>query len=145
MPQNIFSKPIDAALKALDENQPTSGFDQTTDRLRSICDQIEEALSKSAQRGIVTPKAVVVSLQPGFLANMGQQLNVVVEIPRRQYKDTLFRAYVPPQGLPVQMDFYGEEAQTAGSFEEMEQAIAAFLGNPEVKNRLAIYRSLATK
>ena len=116
-----------------------AGDERVKARLSKICDEIQDRLGKDAKR------AIIVSLQPGFQANMGQQLNVVVEIPDRRYQDTLFRAYVPLGGLPVHLDFYGEEPTKAETLEETEEAILGFLGKPEVKSRLNDYRSLVRK
>jgi len=139
MAKETFEKRIDKILSSLDANTIGTGYEQSKSRLRGICDKIEAGLCKDAK------KAIVVSLQPGFQANMGQQLNIVVEIPERHYQDTLFRAYVPLTGQPVQLDFYGEEPTKAETLEEMEDAILEFLNKPEIKSRLNDYRGLAKK
>lgn len=117
-----------------------TGYEKVVSTLRRICGSIEESLSARPA------KAMVVSLLPGFQADVGQQFNVVVEIPERRYQDTLFRAYVPvPDGLPAQLDFYGEEPTPAETEEELEDAIVEFLSRPEVKARLNVYRGLTAK
>lgn len=134
-----FEKRIDRILTSLDTGESGTAYEETKSKLRKICDRIEAGLRGGAK------KALVVSLQPGFQATMGQQLNVVVEIPERHFQDTLFRAYVPLAGQPIQLDFYGEEPTETQTLEEMEDAIIEFLNRPEIKGRLNDYRSLARK
>ena len=126
-----FEKRID---KILESFEVTGQYEQAKLVLEGVCDSIQKALARNT-RG----QAVTVSLEPGWMVNLGQQLNVVVALPARNFRDTLFRAYIPVKGYPVQLDFFGEEPVTANSSEEMENYVARFLERPEVKLRLREY------
>jgi len=83
-----------------------------------------------------------VSVEPGFQSLLGQQLNVVLQIPKQGIRDTLFRTYVPPTGVPVNLDFYGEEPVASGNVQEIQDRTLEFLGQPEVRDRIKMYRQL---
>lgn len=129
-----FEKRLD---KLLGLEEAVTEFDKTVEAIRTICQQIQDRLSDQARLGLV------VSLQPGFRAQMGQQLNIVIEIPQRHYQDTLFRAYVPPNGVPVHLDFYGEQAQVCQTIPDMQEGILDFLSDLAVQSRMKAYRDLA--
>ncbi len=85
---------------------------------------------------------ISVDVEPGFQSQMGQQLNVVVQIPNRGVRDTLFRAYVPAAGAPVNLDFYGEEPVPSGTPQEIQENVLNFLTQPEIVSRMNMYREL---
>ena len=99
-------------------------------------------------RGRRTPLAVSdvdpikIEIKPGFQATIGQQQTVVVRIPEKSYRDTLFRAYIPIDGMPVTLDLYGEEPEVCQNDAELETRILDFLG--KIKDRMASYREYAT-
>jgi len=74
MAKSTFEKRLDEVLETVLVQKALTPYDQTKDRLRLVCDRIERILGG-------TSKKVLVSLQPGFKANLGQQVNVVVEVP----------------------------------------------------------------
>ena len=88
-------------------------------------------------------KAVTVTVEPGYLVNAGQQLNVTVRIPSQHVADTLFRAYLALDGT-VSFDFYGEDLVVCATPEETEKAVLDFVARPEVQLRLRTCRDLAT-
>lgn len=139
MAKASFESRIDEILNALGTGKSGTGYEKTKSKLREICDKLETAISKGAK------KAVVVTMQPGFRANMGQQLNIVVRIPEQRYQDTLFRAYIPLEGFPVYLDFYAEQPVRAETLEEMDEAVLGFLSQEDIQNRLSDYRDLAMK
>ena len=138
MAKSVFEKRLDKVLGTVFEQKPQTPYEQAKEKLRLVCDRIEELLAG-------TSKKVLLSLQPGYKANIGQQINVVVEVPQRQYRDTLFRAYIPDIGQPISLDFYGEQPVSAGTPSEMEEAILAFLTEEQTQERLKAYRDLALK
>jgi hypothetical protein len=136
MSKETFEKRIEKILESMKDDLGQLPRDNIKRRLRELCAIMQVELAKDN-------RDIVVSLQPGFEANMGQQINVVVEIPHRKYRDTLFRVYIPVDGYPIQLDFYGEEPQSADTLEDMENAIASFLDKAEMKSRMVDYRYLA--
>lgn len=134
----MAKEPIETRVgRAVSASKPGAEYEEAVRSLGSICKSLARSLNPRPESG-----RAGVFLLPGFQATMGQQLNVVVEIPRVNFRDTLFRAYVPLAGFPVQLDFYGEEPVRAETVEAMEDAIVDFLGKPEVSARLNTYRSL---
>jgi len=86
--------------------------------------------------------AVMVQVEPGFPAKIGQQFNVVVRIPAKDVGDTLFRAYVDTTGK-VSLDFFGEEAVVCRDENELQTKVLEFLSKPEVAARMNVYKQLA--
>lgn len=82
------------------------------------------------------------TVEPGYLVNSGQQLNVVIRIPSQHVADTLFRAYLTLDGT-VSFDFYGEDLVVCSTPQEAEHAVLAFLARPEMQLRLRTYKDLA--
>jgi len=126
-----FDERIDKILSSFED---VAQYEQAKRVLEEVCDSIQKALQRQAP-----DRRITVGLDPGWLVNLGQQLNVVVDLPERNFRDTLFRVYIPVKGYPVQLDFFGEEPLTANSSSEMENHIAHFLARPEVKLRLREY------
>tara|TARA_R110002072_G_scaffold302615_1_gene486829 strand:- start:108625 stop:109056 length:432 start_codon:yes stop_codon:yes gene_type:complete len=83
-----------------------------------------------------------VDVEPGFPSRLGQQLNVVLRIPGHKVQDTLFRAYVPPTGVPISLDFYGEQPVSSGNPQELQDRVLEFLAEPEVTSRINMYKEL---
>ncbi len=83
-----------------------------------------------------------VDVEPGFPSRLGQQLNVVLRIPGHKVQDTLFRAYVPPTGAPISLDFYGEQPVSSGNPQELQNEVLKFLAEPEVTSRINMYKEL---
>ena len=138
MAKSAFEKQLDAVLGVVFESKAQTPYEESRGRLRLVCDRIEKHLSGGG-------KKVVVTLQPGFKANVGHQINVVVEVPQRQYRDTLFRAYIPDRGLPIALDFYGEQPVPVATHADMERTILNFLAQDETRMRLQAYMDLAAK
>ena len=72
---------------------------------------------------------------------MGQQLRVNIRIPSKDFRDTLFRAYIPLDGLPILLDLYGEEPERCSDFQELQHKVLEFL--LRLKDRMASYRDYA--
>lgn len=104
--------------------------------------QLEEAAQSIAEwiRQADGTNDLDVRVEPGFHSNLGQQLNIVLRIPDLLVRDTLFRAYVPPAGQ-VNLDFFGEQPVPSG-IPDLQGHILEFLGRPEVKSRMNLYRQL---
>jgi hypothetical protein len=130
----------DRISKIMRSTEPSEGYEQVKNVLQRMCDSIAKEL-----RAIAGTQVYVI-LEPGWLANAGQQLRVVVGIPSVNYQDTLFKVYIPPPlGFPVQLDFYGDEPTVAPDAATLEREIVSFLARPEVKLRLQAYSEMARK
>jgi hypothetical protein len=70
---------------------------------------------------------IAIEIEPGFQSTMGRQLNVVLKIERKHFRTTLFRAYVPDDGFPIQLDLFGEDAVVCGDKRELEEELLKFL------------------
>ena len=75
-------------------------------------------------------------IEPGFETELGRQLNVVVRIDSIQFRDVLFRAYVPSSGFPVSLDLFGENVRTCQDEKELRAAILEFIGRKDVSLRI---------
>lgn len=102
-------------------------YDQVLRKLRSLAAAIEASLS---------PSRIEVRVEQGYRVNLGQQYNVVVRIPRSDYRTVLFRAYVPVDGFPVSLDLLEDAHPRCADLDELEAEILRFLGHPDVKQRL---------
>ena len=110
--------------------------DKVRDKLLKICNELEKKL--------FSPGKGMVRLEPGFTTNKGLEQKVVIEVPDRKYRDVLFRAFVPVDGYPSEIDFYGEEPVRCGTEEEIDIALIDFIGLTEVQYRLKQYKSVAS-
>jgi hypothetical protein len=59
----------------------------------------------------------------------------------KQFRDTLFRAYIPVGGLPIYLDLGGEEPVKCESIEQLQNCVLDFL--KMIKDRMASYRDYA--
>jgi len=133
MPTDNFDRQLDQAIDfSATANDP---FGQSYDQLKQIAGSIERKLNKGLPG---TP--VKIEIEPGFQANMGQQLRVIVRIPDKQFRDTLFRAYIDDDGV-IHLDLYGEEPVRCNSQQELQDEIIRFLQG--IKERMASYRDYA--
>jgi hypothetical protein len=128
---------FDNRLKQALDFSVSDPYTESYEWLKEIAASIQGQLNS----GLRNP-GIVVELEPGFQAIMGQQVRVIVRIPMKQYRDTLFRAYIPADGLPIQLDLYGEEPEPCRSREELEQKVIDFLRR--IKDRMVSYRDYAT-
>ncbi len=115
---SIRDEPYDAAKKALDQTVASIG----------------EALERPT---------LMVTVEPGHLVNMGQQFNILTEIPTRQFRDVLFRAYIPTDGWPVSLDLFDDDFVLCSDEAALEGAIVDFVRRPEIRQRLLTLKELA--
>jgi hypothetical protein len=106
---------------------PLPQFNEVVDALKAVSAGIAAS---------VPVKGATVTVEPGYRVNFGQQYNIVLQIPSRKFRDVLFRAYVPPQGYPVRLDFFGEDLVTCSSLDELSAAVRTFV-REQVGTRLA--------
>ena len=134
MSTDSFDRQLDLALNfSTIANDP---FGQSYEALKEIAGSIERKLNDGL------PDATIkVEIEPGFQAEIGQQLRINIRIPGKQFRDTLFRAYIPAGGMPVLLDLYGEEPEKCSDLGELEQKILEFL--LRLKDRMASYRDYA--
>lgn len=132
MPEDDFAARLAAAVPTGDAG--TAGYAEVLGRLRSAAEVITRELGAGD---------LLLRIEPGFQANIGQQLSMVTVIPSRNYRDVLFRAYVPVEGYPVQLDLFGEELVPCGSLKELDEQVLKFVQRPEVQARLAMLADIA--
>jgi hypothetical protein len=124
MPSADFKERIKSALT---KRTPEPAFREAVQSLREAAAAIQDA-------GIVSDAEVRV--EPGHLVNLGQQFNMVLTIPSRNFRDVLFRAYVPMDGYPVNLDFFGETPVPCPDQARLESEIVRFLSDRNVNARL---------
>lgn len=84
-----------------------------------------------------------VSLETGFLVNMGQQYRFIVSVGSAGYKDTFFRLYVPPDGFPTTLQLFEGETRVCHSIDDLRREIMDFLNRDAIKQRLRALMSMA--
>lgn len=84
----------------------------------------------------------IARLEAGHSVNYGLQHNVVVR-PKGggEFRDILFRAYIPASGFPVYLDLLAEELEVCNTVEMLQARISSLFGDPLFSGRLAQYRS----
>jgi hypothetical protein len=107
--------------------------------VKRVAKSIEDWLAQPAGM-----KKLQVQIEPGFQGSLGQQLNVVLDIPDRHVRDTLFRVYLQPSG-EINLDLYGEEPVACADESDMQEKILQFLGDTENKSRLNMYKDMLTQ
>jgi hypothetical protein len=112
--------------------------------VKRVAKSIEDWLAAPTTVKPTAMKTLQVQIEPGFQGSLGQQLNVVLDIPDRHVRDTLFRVYLQPSG-EINLDLYGEETVPCTDEGEMQEKILEFLGEPENKSRLNMYKDLLTQ
>jgi len=131
--------PFDSRLKQALDFSSSDPYQESYEWLKEIARSIQDQLNSN----LSTPPPITVEIEPGFQANMGQQLRVIIRIEKKQFRDTLFRAYIPNNGLPIHLDLYGEEPDVCNSRDELEEKVLAFLSG--IKDRMVSYRDYARK
>ncbi len=91
--------------------------------------------------GVATGQGVKVSLERGWATNLGDGYRVTAEQVGGAVTTTLFRAYVPPAGFPVSLDFAEEDPVSAPDQESLVDLTAGFLQRPSVVATLRTMRS----
>jgi hypothetical protein len=115
----------------------TDPYGQTLSEIKGVAKAIEAKLNDG-----LAGDPIRIEIEPGFRGSLGQQLNIVLRIPAKQYRDTLFRAYVPDQGAPIHLDLYGERPEPCQTLQELEDKVLAFLNR--LRDRMTTYRDYAT-
>jgi hypothetical protein len=64
---------------------------------------------------------------------------------RNQYRDTLFRAYLPASGTPVTLDFTGDVPERADTPDQLEEGVIAFLSLEPIRAMIRTLRQMASK
>ena len=131
------SEDLERKLSDILELQPEDErYTEATDVLERFAEALEAQL---------VPGEIRVMVEPGYQVQMGQQLNVVVAIEARNFRDVLFRAYVPMTGFPVSLDLYGEDAVRCDDETQLADEILQFMGQPEIKSRLGMLKRMASE
>lgn len=126
MSTDSFKRQIRNVLTAA---QPNAAFEEAAEAIRKAAEAIEES-------GVV--QGAQVRVEPGHLLKLGQQLNVVITVHRLGFREVLFRAYVPENGFPVSLDFFGEQPVPCRDRQELEAAIVRLLQDRNVTTRLTM-------
>jgi len=133
MAKQPFQEIIKGALDA-DPTDDERKYDANYESLKQLAASIQQWFGK---------QPVSVLVEPGYQIDVGQQFNVVLQIPEKAIRDTLFRAYLAPDGT-VRFDFYGEDYVTCSNADEMGKRVQEFLSQPEVRSRMRVYKDLAS-
>ena len=130
MPPETFAEQIRRALDASGDQSRAA-----LDHLQGLARELEQA---------VQADGLHVQVEPGYMVNAGLQGRVVLAIPSRNYRDVLFRAYIPAGGYPLSLDLYGEELIPCADAQELREQVAAFLTRPDIVARLNALRDIAS-
>jgi GH43 family beta-xylosidase len=106
-------------------------------KVRSVVEETTAAITAA-----VANDRLQVGYEVGLNVNYGLQHNVFVRTKDGRFKDIVYRAYIPIDGLPVRLDFLEERLATCTTMQELEDAVAAFFQTPALKTRLAMYRRI---
>lgn len=124
-------------LNSLAGASPTDAYSRATGTLKDMIGDLHKTLFHASSK-------VSILLEPGYRVNAGQQFNVVVRVPLKDYSATLFRAYVPETtGYPVSFDFYGETLVTAATDDDMRSRVLEFFRKPEIITQIHTLQELA--
>lgn len=118
--------------------KPSKRYEESYRALKLLASSIQQWFGKPKR----APR-VDVFIEPGCQIDVGQQFNLVLQIPEKYIRDTLFRVYLSPEG-EVRFDFCGEDYVTCDSVEQMQKAVEAFLSEPEVRSRMRVYKDLVS-
>jgi hypothetical protein len=89
--------------------------------------------------GEYTQDRVKVWRERGFLVNYGQEWRVLMQSASGGPVQPVFRAYVPLQGYPVQLDLHQEGLQTCRDRAALEAALAEFLRDVNVREQIRYF------
>ena len=109
-------------------SQPSATREQIIGLLKDFCIEVES----------VTNQRVTCLLDPGFTTGLGQELRVTARSISKQIDHILFRAYVPMDGLPLNLDFYGDEMKACDTVADAAQALAEFARLPVTLDTLQL-------
>lgn len=130
-----LNEKIAEVLKDVREEE-ASAYDQALRKLRDLAAAVEASLSPG-------PGSIEVRIEPGHRVNLGQQYRFVFLVPRVQFRDVLFRAYIPGEGFPVTLDLFDDKHPKCDTLEALETEIIDFLKHRDVKQRLLSLKDMA--
>ena len=135
MTKSAFEQKLDKALGL--ETPAPRAYTEMYQRVEQAAGWLENQLKGRGH-------SVKVVIEPGHLLNVGQQFNVVVLIPTlNNFRDVLFRAYIPAAGKPVTLDLTGDAPVTCASPQVLERRILDFFALDAIRGRLRALRDLA--
>lgn len=114
-------------------SQRSAGLEEVEHVLQDALAALTESLDGSD---------ATVTLEIGHTVNYGVQMNIVIGIEGRRFRDILFRAYVPLDGYPVRLDLFGEELDMCEDKTALEAKILEFFREPEVSYRIEMYKGV---
>lgn len=115
-----YPKP-DRSLDTLPDPLPEAFVDAEND-LRDIAERVDDDL-ESAHLGL--------RMSRGLLTAAGLQYNVRLHREEPEYETIFFRAYIPLDGYPIQLDFLSEndELRAANNREELVDLVYAYVNS----------------
>ena len=116
----------------LNETPMDAAWEEAFRAVRDIANAIQDGLGATME----------VSLEPGFQTLQGQQIDVVLRIPQKDFRDVLFRSYIPMDGYPVQVDFFGGAPASCGDEDALRRHVFEILQRPDVRYRLHLLKEL---
>ncbi len=133
MPDPELNKKIADVLKD-ERGEAPSAYDQVVSKLRDLAAAVEASLA---------PGSIHVRIEPGHRVNLGEQYRFVFLVPKVEFRDVLFRAYVPADGFPVTLDLLDDKHPKCDTLDVLETEIINFLGHRDVKQRLLSLKDVA--
>lgn len=82
--------------------------------------------------------------EPGFATNFGQEWRVTIKPVTGTYQQVLFRAYIPLDAYPVEIDLYGGDMTTCANESTLRKALNRFLGLQTVRETIEYLSSVAS-
>jgi hypothetical protein len=116
----------DDFLKTLLKNPVQRSDEQSLQVIDSFCQSIRD----------YTSQKVECWREPGFATSFGQEWRVTIKPAARAYQQILFRAYVPLNGYPVQIDLYAGEMTKCANEAALRKVLNNFLKQRTVQETI---------
>ena len=86
----------------------------------------------------VTQNRVTCTLVPGFTTNLGQEYRATAHSQSKNIDHILFRAHVPIDGLPLNLDFYEDQMRRCDLPTDVTSALADFARQDATRETLRL-------
>lgn len=113
-------------LKTLQKNPIRRTNDDSLQVIDRFCQSIQE----------YTYGKVLCWRERGFATSFGQEWRVTLKPSADGYQQVLFRAYVPLDGYPVQLDLYAEEMKNCSNKSALQKELNIFLQQRAVQETI---------
>lgn len=113
-------------LKTLQKNPVRRTNDDSLQVIDRFCQSIQD----------YTYGKVLCWRERGFATSFGQEWRVTVKPSADGYQQVLFRAYIPLDGYPVQLDLYAEEMKTCSNKSALQKELNVFLQQSAIQETI---------